>query len=223
MSTVPEPDFFFNNPYSRTKPLEFEGNEFYSEAKMILEPGEGKWSRGRAVWAGNFFPDMTAWDKLVPSGAEAPAAPSSFIKFAEAEMHAHMSVFDPQLYKKGHRHGPGRVIVIPKGEGYSILWPTTRAPKRSSAPGRKPPSLSRRRTGTTSTSTWAPAQARYLALSPIPQFQGRPYSHQIEYPDEEPVIRDTFESELAKRGMESLMVKQAYEDREYEWDYGADN
>ena len=66
-------------------------------------------------------------------------------------------------------------------------------------------------------------QARYLALSPIPQFQGRAYAHQIEYPDEEPFIRNTFESELAKRGMESLMVPQAYEDRDYEWDYGEDN
>ena len=34
-----------------------------------------------------------------------------------------MSVFDPQLYKKAHKHGPGRVIVIPKGDGYSVLWP----------------------------------------------------------------------------------------------------
>jgi gentisate 1,2-dioxygenase len=33
-----------------------------------------------------------------------------------------MSVFDARLYKKAHRHGPGRVIVIPVGEGYSIMW-----------------------------------------------------------------------------------------------------
>ena len=34
-----------------------------------------------------------------------------------------MSVFDARLYKKAHRHGPGRVIVIPVGEGYSIPNP----------------------------------------------------------------------------------------------------
>ena len=37
-------------------------------------------------------------------------------------MTCHMSVFDPQTYKKGHRHGPGYVIVIPTGDGYSVMW-----------------------------------------------------------------------------------------------------
>ncbi len=223
MSAVPEPDFFFNNPYARTAPLEFEGNDFYSEAKMILEPGEGKWARGRAVWSGNFFPDMTAWDKLVPFWGRGAGGTVVFIKFAGAEMHCHMSVFDPQLYKKGHRHGPGRVIVIPKGEGYSILWPTTPGAEKVICPWKEATIFVPPENWYHQHFNMGNGQARYLALSPIPQFQGRPYAHQIEYPDEEAFIRDTFESELAKRGMESLMVPQAYEDRDYEWDYGEDN
>jgi hypothetical protein len=38
-------------------------------------------------------------------------------------MSAHMSVFAPRTYKKAHRHGPGRAILIPGGEGYSVMWP----------------------------------------------------------------------------------------------------
>ena len=33
-----------------------------------------------------------------------------------------MSVFPSKTYKKAHRHGPGFMIVIPGGEGYSVMW-----------------------------------------------------------------------------------------------------
>ena len=221
MSVVPEPDFFFNNPYQASDVLNSGETPFYSEAKLNVEPGEGKWSRGRAVWQGNFFPDMTAWDKLVPFWGRGAGGTVVFIKFPDSGMGCHMSVFDPQLYKKGHRHGPGRVIVIPEGEGYSILWPE--GGEKVVCPWQEasifvPPE------------NWyhqhfniGKGQARYLALAPIPQFQGTAYRHQIEYPDEDAFIREKFEGELAKQGLESLMVKQAYEDRDYEWDYGEDN
>ena len=42
---------------------------------------------------------------------------------------------------------------------------------------------------------------------------------QIEYPEEDPFIRHTFEAELAKRGLTSLMPDQAYKDPNYKWDY----
>jgi hypothetical protein len=42
---------------------------------------------------------------------------------------------------------------------------------------------------------------------------------QIEYPDEDPWIREYFESELDKQGLKSEMAPQAYLDRDYEWDY----
>jgi gentisate 1,2-dioxygenase len=47
---------------------------------------------------------------------------SVFIQFPNSELTAHMSVFAPKTYKKAHRHGPGRAIIIPAGEGYSIMW-----------------------------------------------------------------------------------------------------
>ena len=44
---------------------------------------------------------------------------------------------------------------------------------------------------------------------------------QIEYPDEEPWIRERFESELAARGLESAMPPEAYQDPDYKWSYAA--
>ena len=32
-------------------------------------------------------------------------------------------MFPSRTYKKAHRHGTGVVIIIPPGEGYSIMWP----------------------------------------------------------------------------------------------------
>ena len=38
---------------------------------------------------------------------------------------------------------------------------------------------------------------------------------QIEYPDEDPMVRELFDKELAKRGLTSLMPDEAYKDRNY--------
>ena len=132
-----------------------------------------------------------------------------------------MSVFDARTYKKAHRHGPGRVIVVPTGEGYSVLWPE--GGERVVVPWQEaalfvPPDR------------WfhqhfnlGAGPARYLALHPPIQFAGyaeKPADRardQIEYPDEDPWIRHTFESELAARGLSTLMPDQAYADRDYTW------
>ena len=65
---------------------------------------------------------------------------------------------------------------------------------------------------------------RYLALHPAGQNRNServqdPPADQIEYPNEEPVIRDYFESQLSQ-GLESKMPAQAYAGRNFEWDYG---
>jgi hypothetical protein len=57
----------------------------------------------------------------------------------------------------------------------------------------------------------------------LPQFGGGAYRHQIEYPDEDPWTREFFENELAKRGLKTLMPDEAYQDRDFEWDYGDDD
>ena len=46
---------------------------------------------------------------------------------------------------------------------------------------------------------------------------------QIEYPDEQPWIREKFEEELAKHGSKSSMPAEAYADRDFQWAYGDDD
>ena len=120
LSGVRDVNFVFGNGYEGAD-IHNE-MDFYSEAKMVSQNNlDDTWGR-RAYWYGNFFPDMKAWDKLDSNARRGAGGRSVYIQFPDSEMSCHMSVFDARLYKKAHRHGPGRVIVIPVGEGYSIMW-----------------------------------------------------------------------------------------------------
>ena len=120
LSGVRDVNFIFGNSYEG--PDIQNEMDFYSEAKMVQQSTlDSSWNR-RAYWYGNFFPDMRAWDKLDANVRRGAGGRSVYIQFPDSEMSCHMSVFDARLYKKAHRHGPGRVIVIPAGEGYSIMW-----------------------------------------------------------------------------------------------------
>ena len=220
MVGMPDPELYFNNGMAAPDRLQ---DDFYSAATVSKRPT----ARGRvaARWIGNFFPDMRAWDKLVPFFGRGAGGTTVFIDFPDSPMTCHMSVFDAGTYKKGHRHGPGFVIVIPKGEGYSIMW--REGEEKVIVPWHE-------------ASVFVPPDrwfhqhfnvgaepARYLALHPPRQFSGtgermeNPARNQIEYPAEEPFIREKFESELAQRGSKSRMPQQAYEDPSFEWNYDA--
>ena len=219
MSLIQEPEYFFNNESlvpAQTSAID----ELYSEAKHANST-DPNWPWRGAYWYGNFFPDMRAWDKLREIHGRGAGGSTVGIRFPDSEMSCHMSVFGSRTYKKAHRHGPGRVIVIPAGEGYSIMWQD--GSKKVVVPWQEaslfvPPDR------------WfhqhfnlGAAPARYLALHPLPQFAGKGEKvedrakDQIEYTDEEPWIRRKFESELAHRGITTLMPEEAYRDRDYDW------
>ncbi len=219
MSAVQDPQFFFNNPYVAPDAIDAQGNEFYSEAKV--ERDTAGW--GRQVWSGNFFPDMRAWDRLVPFKGRGAGGHVVFVRFPGAEIRAHMSVFPAQTYKKAHRHGPGRVIVIPAGEGYSVMWPEGHdkvvVPWHEASAFVPPARWFHQHFNVGS------SPARYLALHPPAQFMGMSEAiedrarDQIEYPNEDPWIRAKFEEELGKRGLRNLLPDIAYKDPNFEWDY----
>ena len=223
LSAVPDPDFFFNNPHVTPDDLSDQA-DFYSEAKMVHSPELDEALGLRVYWYGNFFPDMKAWDKLDANVKRGAGGRSVFIQFPNTEVSAHMSVFSSQTYKKAHRHGPGRAIVIPAGEGYTILWEEGK--EKIVAPWHEcsmlvPPNRWFHQHFNAGVST-----ARYLALHPPMQFHGHAEKiedrakDQIEYPDEDPFIRKKFAEELAKRGVKPLMPAEAYTDRDFEWSKG---
>ena len=225
MSIVRDTEFFFNNPYQESADQAAK-REFYSEAK-VEDDWEKNWRARGAYWYGNFFPDMRAWDKLVPHRGRGGGGHRVDLQFPSSEHSGHMSVFPPGTYKKGHRHGPGRVIIIPRGEGYSIMWPEGQ--EKVIVPWHEmsifvPPNRWFHQHFNTGSEG-----ARYLALHPLPQFNGHAEKvedrvrDQIDYPNEEPWIRQRFEDELAKKGVKSAMPEAAYQDANYVWTYREDD
>jgi oxalate decarboxylase/phosphoglucose isomerase-like protein (cupin superfamily) len=223
---TPDPDFFFKNSYVNKEWLYGPGtSDYYSEAKAIrttVKAAGREDTYERSIWYGSFFPDMRAWDKLDPFKGRGAGGTVVNVRFPNATTRAHMSVFPAQTYKKGHRHGPGVVIIIPAGEGYSIMW--AEGQEKIVIPWHEssvfvPPNR------------WfhqhfnvGDAAGRYLAMHPPGQWLNsetiqNPESDQIEYPQEDPFIRNYFEEQLAKRGLKSIMPEQAYKDRNFEWDY----
>jgi oxalate decarboxylase/phosphoglucose isomerase-like protein (cupin superfamily) len=221
MSVVNDPDFFFNNPYDQAAEHFLRDAEFYSQARIQRQEGSHFWGYRLALWSGNFFPDMGAWDKVEANTGRGAGGGTIMIKFPHSEMSCHMSVFPARTYKKAHRHGPGRVIVIPGGEGYSVMWPEGQ--EKIIIPWHEGSLLVPPNRWFHQHFNLGAAPARYLAFHPPLQFHG--YAEkvedrardQIEYPDEDPWVRQYFESELAKRGLTSLMPERAYQDRDFEW------
>ncbi|MBO0748131.1 MAG: hypothetical protein J2O47_07265, partial [Acidimicrobiaceae bacterium] len=216
---IRDPDFFFNNPYRPTMPMD-ELAASYGDAKEVVTSGATRDYGRPSYWTGNFFPDMSAWDNLRDHSGRGAGGSVVNIRFAGHPMGTHMSVFPNGTYKKAHRHGPGRLIVIPGGEGYSLLW--EEGQEKIVVPWQQdsvfvPPEHWYHQHFNVGT-----IPARYLALGPLPQFSGHlPDSaldaarNEIPYVDEDPWVRQYFEEEVAKHGGKSLMPDEAYTDPEF--------
>ena len=216
LSVVTDPAYFLDNPYRL--PERVHGLDPYSQA-VTVDGGQGyRWINGQrgkgvAYWYGRLFPDLSAWDHFEQNDERGAGSKSVRLQFAGTDMSAHMSVFEPRTYKKGHRHGPGRAIFIPSGEGYSVMWPEG---------GEKVVVRWHEGSMFVPPNRWfhqhfnlGAQPGRYLAIHPPIQLHG--YSEkavnatdQIEYSAENPEIRAMFERELAERGLTSLMADELY-------------
>ena len=223
MQAVPDASLFVN-PTDGHRAVEPPDRSLFSEAKAIEQGDNASGPRGGVFWFGNFFPNMRAWDNLVPFKGRGAGGHVVWVRFPDSPVTAHMSVFPARTYKKAHRHGPGFVIVIPSGEGFSVMWPEGKdkvvIPWQEASVFVPPNRWFHQHFNLGS------APARYLALHPPRGLSGTGERVQdrerdeIQYPDEEPWIRARFEEELHKRSLTSEMPQQAYRDRSYEWDYG---
>ena len=223
LSALPDPDFFLKNSVVNSAAVEQkDGSDVYSHATVVRLPLPGS-EEERNVWTGNFFPDMSAWDRLDPFKGRGAGGRVVWVGFPGSPLTGHMSVFPAQSYKKAHRHGPGYMIVIPVGEGYSIMWPEggekVVIPWREASIFVPPNRWFHQHFNVDS------KPARYLAIHPPRGFRGISEKvedrarDQIEYPDEDPWIRGKFEQELGARNLRSLMPEEAYRSRDFEWSY----
>ena len=224
LSASPDPTAFIStNKGESGDPLQaVDLEQLYAEPTLrVTDPLDVVWKRRTQVWVGSFFPDMSAWDKLAVNQGRGAGGRSVIIEFPNSEIWCHMSMFPSRTYKKAHRHGPGRAIVIPAGDGYSEMWP---AGGEKVLAAWQPGSL------ITPPDRWfhqhfnvGPSPARYLAFHPPLLFDGHAERiedrrrDQIEYVDEEPSVRGHFEAELAQRGLTSLVPAEAYTQPDYEW------
>ena len=96
LGSVGDPDLFLNvkMPVSAA---DGNGASLYSEATAIEQPGAGG-PKGGVFWYGNFFPSLSAWDKLTPFRGRGSGGHVIWIRFPESPITCHMSVFPAQTY-----------------------------------------------------------------------------------------------------------------------------
>jgi hypothetical protein len=223
MPVAGDPDLFFKSSHVDLSLLYPDGASggYYSEAKNVSDVEIGDFT-GRMVWSGNFFPDMQSWDKVSPQQYRGGGKNVMF-RFANSHMTSHMAVFPARSYKKAHRHGAGFLIVIPKGTGYSLMWPREGADKIIIPWHEGSVFVPPHRWWHQHFNTSNEGAGRYLAFHPPRGLPGVGealedlVNDQIEYPDEEPIIRELFEQQLGERGLTSIMPEDAYRDKNYEF------
>ncbi|MBI2987032.1 MAG: ethanolamine ammonia lyase-activating protein [Deltaproteobacteria bacterium] len=198
-------DFIFDNKFVFTDRYSGEEDYFKREVRTYLD---GK------TWETNFVPDVKGFDQLKYHPARGAGGSSKHFLLSYNTMTAHVAEFHTGTYKKAHRHGPGAHVVILSGKGYSLLWkegvpmhkidwhegsmfvPPNRWFHQHFNTGKKPARYLALRWG----SHRFPIGdlARYDSAVKLSIKKG---GDQIEYEDESPEIRLTFERELAKEGL----------------------
>jgi oxalate decarboxylase/phosphoglucose isomerase-like protein (cupin superfamily) len=222
MSIVPEPAYFFDNP-ALTPTFDLMGGEehnVYSEAKWVANARRNK----RGGWVASFFPDLMAFDKVHRNGGLGALPNLSYCLPNVTSLRIGGRVLPSGTYKPAHYHGAGAIIVIPGGEGFSLMWPVfDESAEKMFVPWHEgsmfgPPNL------------WyhqhmnsGPEPTRYITLHPARHIEPEYRGSQIHYSDEDPWVRETFEAELAKRGLKSQMPEEIYRNRDYKWEAPGDD
>ena len=205
-------DFIFNNPFQFTDRYA-EGEDYFSGQGRLCKTPD--WEA--RIWETNFVPDVLSLN-LIEWKERGAGGKSMFFDLSENSMAAHISEFPIGTYKKAHRHGPGAHVTIVSGEGYTLMWQEGKPIQRYDwkvGTMIVPPEM------------WfhqhfnvGKESAKYLALHA--RFSRKHKTgqkdwkvdknlkeggDQIEYEDEDPIIREMFEEELAKRGVQCRMQK----------------
>ena len=210
-------DFIFSNDFPFDDRFDARQSYFNGEGTLFAGDYKGFKFAGN-VWETNFVPDARSF-KLLEYNVRGAGGSNIKFELSENTTACHISEFPVGTYKKAHRHGAGAHVIILGGEGYSLIWPDgspiEKFPWHEGSMVVPPENWWHQHFNA------GDRPARYLALRAFgsKKFQGasskryqpsvdrKKGGSQIEYADEEPIVRQWFSKALAKRGVQSQMAK----------------
>ena len=245
LGTNPSIDYFFNNPYVDLSQLYGEEGNFYSAAAQPVHlSGTGTFSSGARAeaygadapddsptqsslpranmrWYGNFFPDLSVWDKLEVGGGAGRLSYRGGIFFPGSAFSTSLMVLPARRYRAAHRHAAGVTIVgVQEADGFVLMWQEDGeymvCPWQEGAVFVPPYHWYHMHMNSGAVEN---RQLRIRAPRPGANPSADP-NRSIPFFQQDPWIRQKFEEELAKRGLTSLMPDGAYTDPDYQWDAG---
>jgi quercetin dioxygenase-like cupin family protein len=224
-------DFIFNNEFVFRDRYDNQPDYFtVNQSKMKIAGSAATFGEGEKGAVGvldtGLIPDLNEI-QLFAAKARGLKNKSAEVVLSDNSMQTHVSEFEVGTYKRAHRHGPGSHVLAMSGVGYSLMW--TAAPRYSEALKKVRVDW---KDGTlfVPPDRWfhqhfnaGPNSAKYMATTWIggkywvKGMGGGGRTHRlntvsfhaggnmIDYPDEDPMIREMFEAELKKHGVDVRM------------------
>jgi mannose-6-phosphate isomerase-like protein (cupin superfamily) len=195
--------------------------DFYS-VSGDLHHAEGR--KDKAVWEANLVPDLVQFDKLKPRAYRGAGTNIGF-KMPNTSIWAHAAEFPRGTYKKAHhRVGPASVYTILSGEGYSLMWHEDwdQMGKIDWSPGTiisYPHNALHQHfnTGTEPARYMAWHAPTWGATGEMDMYSSSSDMNQIEYHEEDPVVREYYAEQLEEVGRDLRMPQECYTDPEFQF------
>ena len=224
-------DFIFDNDFVFRDRYDNQPDYFtVNQSKMRIAGSAATFGEGEKGAVGvldtGLIPDLNSIQLFVAK-ARGLTNKSAEVILSDNSMQTHVSQFETGTYKRAHRHGPGSHVLVLDGVGYSLMW--TDMPQYSKAPKQVrvdwkegtlfvPPDRwfhQHFNGGATAAkymaTTWIGGKywvkgmaggGRTHRLNTISFHHG---GNMVDYPDEDPMIREMFQAELRKHGVEFRM------------------
>jgi len=217
MTTNSNPKYIFDNPFVDTGELYGDESGFYAhEARAV------KRANGGTEWYGNFFPDLTVWDKLEAYGGDGRWAMGGGLTFPNSSHRPGLMVLPSRRYRGAHRHGLGVTIIgIQEAKGLVLMWPPEGGPDDViETPWQEgsvfvPPNMwyhQHINTGGTEN-----RQLRLFPPRPIMNYSMYDPRQYVPFVEEETWVKKKFEADLAKNGLTSLMPDEAFTNPDFKF------
>ncbi len=223
-------DFAFNNDYAFRDRYDGE-NDYFERSRWFRYAGLKDVNPDELVSIEtSVVPDIRKLElKLFPRGLGNSYA---FLQMADNVIAPHIAAWEIGVYSKAHRHGPGSTIIIAEGKGHSLVWKGDIHYSKGKPHHRVdwhvgsmfvPPLYYFHQHFNTGDSP-----GRYVAIAWVgrkyradglgtethvqPVTHVREGGNQIDYEDEDPLVRTLFDEELKKSGVRSRMPPVKYRD-----------